>query len=157
MHYFSTFFKRFSKPCVNFLRVWRKTQFIGNSERTFDSFKKIFLKNLRKCIILAYFSKHLTNHSMIFRAFGPKCKLLGNFENSWWKFHRKIEVFIFYFFENLLLKMEPSEKNTIFLQQFFRFRGGDRFPPFPHPAYALALHMYVHVKEKVNFVPMTRL
>ena len=31
-----------------------------------------------KCIILAYFSKNLTNHSWIFRGFGQKTQIIGN-------------------------------------------------------------------------------
>ena len=44
-------------------------------------------------------------------------------------------LFFILFFENLLLKIEPSEITPVFYNSFFRFRGGD-FPPFP-PGYAL--------------------
>ena len=52
-------------------------------------------------------------------------KFWENFEIFRWKFYRKIVffIFIFYFFENLLLKIEPSEI-TPFLQ-------GGGFPPSP--------------------------
>ena len=53
-----------------------------------------------------------------------------NFENC----EHTIEKFIIFIFENVLLKIEPSENNTIFLQQFFWFRGWGDFHP---PVYAL--------------------
>ena len=42
-------------------------------------FSKYFLRKLRKCIILAYFSKKLTNHALIFCAFGRKTQIAGKF------------------------------------------------------------------------------
>ena len=38
----------------------------------FSKIFKKFLRSLLKCIILAYFSKDLTNHQLIFREFGGK-------------------------------------------------------------------------------------
>ena len=50
MHYFSIFFKKFNKPCVKFLRVWTKNEICRK-------FSKVFLRTLRKSIILADFSQ----------------------------------------------------------------------------------------------------
>ena len=72
MNYFRTFFTKFKKPCVNFLRVWTKN---------FRNFEKIFLRKLRKCVILAYFSNNLTNHAL---------DILRNFSKFWEIFLKKI-------------------------------------------------------------------
>ena len=57
-----------------------------------------------------------------------KRKLLGNFEIF---YENSIEKFNFIFiFENLLLKIEPSEITPLFYNNFFGFGGGG-FPPFP--------------------------
>ena len=117
-----------------------------------DEKKTIYWKfsseNCLKCIILAYFSNKVTNYAFIFCAFGRETQIVGkfweNFEIFWWKFYRKIEFFIFIlFFRKFVTKNRAFGNNTIFLQQFFRFRGGGNFPPFP-PGYALAsMHMSV--------------
>ena len=65
-------------------------------------------------------------------------KLLGNFEkilkifdeNSIEKLKFYLFLFLILFFENLLLKIEPSEITPFFYNKFFRFRGGG-FPPSP--------------------------
>ena len=44
---------------------------------TLRKFSKDFLIKVRKCIILAYFQKNLTNHALIFRAFGRKTRIVG--------------------------------------------------------------------------------
>ena len=74
-----------------------------------------------------------------------KRKLLGNFEkilkifdeNSIEKLNFYFILFLFFilFFENLLLKIEPSEITPVFYNNFFGFGGG--ISPFP-PGYALA-------------------
>ena len=81
------------------------------------------------------FQKYLTNPVFIFRAFGRKTKIVGNFwenfDNFWWKFYSKIEfLFLILFFENLLLKIEPSEI-TPFSTTIFLVSGVRNFPPFP--------------------------
>ena len=58
-------------------------------------------------------------------------------ENSIEKFNF-LFFFIFYFFRKFVTKNRAFGNNTIFLQQFFRFRGGGNFPPSP-PGYALGL------------------
>ena len=67
-----------------------------------------------------------------------KPKLLGNFEKILKFFDEnsieKLNFLFFYFFENLLLKIELSEITPFFYNNFFGF-GGD-FPPSP-PGYAL--------------------
>ena len=70
-----------------------------------------------------------------------KQQLMGNFEKILKFFGEnsieKLTLFIFYFFyffENLLLKVEPSEITPFFYNNFFAFWGD--FPPLP-PGYAL--------------------
>ena len=71
----------------------------------------------------------------MFRAFGRKTQIVGkiwdNFENFWWKFNRKIEFLIN--FGKFVTLNRGFGNNTIFLQQFFRFRGEGNFPPSPPP------------------------
>ena len=71
-----------------------------------------------------------------------------------WKFFKKILLnnwifililFLILFFENLLLKIEPSEIIPFFYNNFFRFRGAGIFP-FP-PGYALAAN-YIERSER---------
>ena len=68
-----------------------------------------------------------------------KCKLLGNLEKFLKVFdENSLEKFIFlifYFLENLLLKIEPWEITPFFYNNFFGFGMG--ISPFP-PGYALA-------------------
>ena len=61
----------------------------GPGRRIFANFQTDFLRKLRKCIILAYFSKNLTNHALIFRAFGQKTQFVGNFEKMLKMFDEK--------------------------------------------------------------------
>ena len=72
-----------------------------------------------------------------FARLDEKHKLLGNFEKIL-KFFDKNALeklnfvfFYFYFFRKFVTKNRAFGNNTIFLQQFFRFRGGGEFPPFP--------------------------
>ena len=103
------------------------------AEKIWENFQKFSKEICEKCIILADFSNTLTTNALIFCAFGRKRQFIGNFEkifeNFWWKFYTKIEFFIFYFlfFRKFVTKNRAFGNNTIFLQQFFRFRGG----PFP--------------------------
>ena len=77
-----------------------------------------------------------------FARLDEKHKLLGNFEKILKFFDEnsleKLNFLIFsiYFFENLLLKIEPSEITPVFYNNFFGFGGGGNFPPSP-PGYAL--------------------
>ena len=59
-------------------------------------------------------------------------KLWENFGIFWWKFYRKLNffLFLFYFFENLLLKIELSEI-TPFLHNILSVSGGGFPPPLP--------------------------
>ena len=63
-----------------------------------------------------------------------KHKLLGNFENMLKFFDEnsleKLNFYFTFYFGKFFTKNRAFGNNTIFLQQFFRFRGGD-FPPFP--------------------------
>ena len=105
-----------------------KHKFLGNVEK----FAKNLLRKLQKCIILAYLSKNLTNHALIFRAFGRKYKVLRNFEKILEIFdENSIEKLNFYiFWGKIVPKNRAFGKNIIFLQHF-RVRGGGVEPPYP--------------------------
>ena len=65
-----------------------------------------------------------------------KRKLLGNFEKFLKVFdENSIEklIFIFYFLENLLLKIEPSEITPFFYNNFFAFGGISPLFPLAMP------------------------
>ena len=64
-------------------------------------------------------------------------KLLENFEKILiFSDENPIEKLNFLFFSKFVSKNRAFGNSTIFLQHFFRFRGGGEFPPFP-PGYAL--------------------
>ena len=135
MDYFSKFYKTFNKACVKFLRVCTKNTIIGNSENIFESFSKIFLRKLLKMHYLRIFFKRFNKPCVNFSRVWTKNEVLGNFEKNLKIFDEnaieKLNIFIFYFFENLLLKIEPSEITPFFYNNFFRFRVGDISPLSP--------------------------
>ena len=64
--------------------------------------------------------------------------------NRWGNVEKILKIFdekstenliFLYFWEKLLLKIEPSEITPFFYNNFFRF-GGEGFEPPNHPAYA---------------------
>ena len=74
---------------------------MGNFEKIFEKFKKISYEICEECIILAYFSKTLTNHALNFRAFERNPESVGKFceffdENSIEKFKFKYFLKICY-------------------------------------------------------------
>ena len=71
---------------------------------------------------------------LIFRAFGRKLKLLGNFHKTLDIFdENSIEKLNFYLFlGKAVAKNRTFGNNIIFLQQFFPVRGGGIEPP-NHP------------------------
>ena len=52
IRYFSIFFKRFNKPCVNFLRVWPKTQSVGKFWENFENFWWKFYRKIEFFIFI---------------------------------------------------------------------------------------------------------
>ena len=68
-----------------------------------------------------------------FRSFGQKSKLLRNFEKILKFFDENslenLNLYFIFIFENLLLKIEPSEITPFFSTNFFRFGGIFPFPP----------------------------
>ena len=78
---FSIFFKKFNKPSIRFLRVWTKNA-------TCRIFLRKFSEENCERIILAYFSKNLTNHAFKFCAFGRTTQFLGNFEKIFESFSK---------------------------------------------------------------------
>ena len=79
-----------------------------------------------------------------------KPKLLGNFEKILKFFdENSIEKLIFLicffiFFENFLLKIEPSE---IPLHHFFGFGGGGEFPPFRLATPLVGMETWQEIKK----------
>ena len=71
----------------NFLARWDKKVNFWKFLEIFRNFRKI-LRKLRNHMILAYFSKDLTNFAVIFRPFGRKCKLWEIFEKSFKNFQK---------------------------------------------------------------------
>ena len=64
-----------------------------------------------------------------FARLNAKHKLLEIFEKGLKFFdENSIKIELLLLLENLLLKIEPSEKNKTFLQQSFRFPVGKNFP-----------------------------
>ena len=107
----------------------------------FRKFWKFFFRKLLNMDYFSIFSNKLTNNALIFWPFGRETQIVGKFwENFlifWWKFYRKIEFFkfiiiiIFIIFRKFVTQNRAFGNNTIFLQQFFRFRGGGDFHPSP--------------------------
>ena len=77
------FLAYFSKDLTNhafgFCPFRRKTQFIGNFEKSFENFQKISKENCKN-IMLAYFSKKFKKPCADFCAFGRKTQFIRNFE-----------------------------------------------------------------------------
>ena len=61
-------------------RLDKKNKLLGNFEKIFENYKKVILRKLRKCIILADFSQILRKHALIFCAFWRKRQVIENFE-----------------------------------------------------------------------------
>ena len=137
MHYFAYLWTKFNKPCVNFFaRLDEKYKLL----EILRNFSKIFKKLLKMhyfCINFTIFSKPCVNFSRVW----TKTQIVVKF----WKFYRKID-FLFYFLENFLIKIEPSEITPFFYNNFFSF-GGGYFFPLP-PGYAL-VHMVLVNNENV--------
>ena len=58
MHYFSIFFKKFSKACVNlFFEFRRKTHFPGNSVKIFENLERFLKKIVQNALFLPIFGK----------------------------------------------------------------------------------------------------
>ena len=105
----------------------RSQDFFRGGGTFFENFQKISEENCEKFIILAYFFKKFNKPCVKFLRVWTKdttyWKFWENFESFWWEFYRKI-VFLFYFyFGKFVTKNRAFGNNTIYLQQFFRFRG----------------------------------
>ena len=120
------FSKKFNKPYVNLSRVSTKNIDYLEILRNLPNFQIISFKSFEKSIMLAYFSKSLTNHAWNFRAFGRKIHTEWNFEKILEIFDEySIEKLNFYLFlGKVLAKNRASGINFIFLQQIFPVRGG---------------------------------
>ena len=66
-------------------RLWpasqgvRETQPPPGGRRIFENLQKNFLRKLKNVLFYHIFQKNLTNHALIFRAFGRKTQILGKF------------------------------------------------------------------------------
>ena len=87
MHYFSIFFKKVNKPCVNFSRVWTKNTNFWKILRNFRNFSKNFLTKLQKIHYFCIFFKKISKPMRSFFAVWTKntnCwEILINFEFFW--------------------------------------------------------------------------
>ena len=132
------FSKDFTNNALKCLRFFDDNQ---NYWKFWENLRKFWINFLGQFLKMHYFSKSfrkLTNHPLIFRAFGGKTqrvpKFWENCENLWWKFYRKMESFIFYFLEILLLQIEPSQLTPFFYNNSFGFvRDFPHFPPLATP------------------------
>ena len=111
-----------------------KRKFLGN----FSKFLKNFLKKIAKNALFQYIFQKINKPCFkIFARLDEKHKLWGNFEKILKIFDEiSIEngIFIFYVcFLKFVTKNRAIGNNTFFLQQFFCFRGGGVFAPFPLP------------------------
>ena len=71
------------------MRVWTKRQFIGNFEKLLKLLK--FINKIAKMHYFSIFSKKLTNHALIFCAFGRKTQIVGK---SFQKTFENFEIFL---------------------------------------------------------------
>ena len=146
------------------MSVWKKDTIYWKFWDYFRKFWKDFLRKWQKCIILAYFSKYLTNHALIFPARGRKTQIVGkfweNFEDFWWKFYRIIELFIYFLFSGkFVTKIEPSEITPFFYSNFFGFGGIPHFPlatplpswnGIPHEIFKPLICIFLKMKTNMN-------
>ena len=109
------------------MRVWTKNTICW---KFWENFHKIIAKN---ALYLHTFQNKINKPCVNFLlTFGPKTQLIGKFWENFESFNENfIEKWKFYFiFRKFVTKNRAFGSNTIFLQQFFRFRGGG-ISPFP--------------------------
>ena len=98
-------FKKFNKPCINFLRVWTKAQFVGNVKKNF----------VRKLLKMHYFS-------IFFKKFNkPGVNLLSVWTKNticlkFWENFRKFEKIF-------LRKLRKKHELSIFFKKFKELCG----------------------------------
>ena len=111
-------------------RLDEKHNLLELFEKIFESFHKNIAKN---ALFLHIFQKNYQTMRYFFARLDEKLTLLGNFEKILKIFdENSIEKLIFNFnfiFRKFVTKNRAFGNNTIFLQQFFRFRGVSPFPP----------------------------
>ena len=121
MHYFSIFFKKFNKLPFIFSRLDEKHT-VATFRENFRKIWKIFTKKLRICIILAYYSKNLTNPALILCAFGRKRQLIGifrKFSKNLKNFHPKLQKCIILAYFQINLKNHALIYCTFWRQRHF--------------------------------------
>ena len=87
MHYFSIFFKKVNKACVNFSLVWTKNTNFGEILKNFEKCSEVNCKNP----FVSYFSKELTNRWVSFFAVWTKNTYCWEILRNFWKFLIKFQ------------------------------------------------------------------
>ena len=59
-----------------------------NLQKIFEKFSKVFLRKLRKMHYFSIFQTKLTNHALIFCAFGRESQFIGHFEKIFENFEK---------------------------------------------------------------------
>ena len=131
-HYFSMFSKNFINYSFVFRGFGRKTQFL----KVLRKFSKVFLRKSLKMHYFCIFLKNSNKSFVNFLGVWTKNPNFWEILRKFWKFLMKILLknwifilFFILFFENLLLKIEPSEITPVFYNNFSV--SGGNFPPFP--------------------------
>ena len=113
-----------------FLAFGRKTQFVG-------TFSKHLLRKLLKIHYFTIFFKNINKPCINFSRALTKNTNFWEILRKFWNFLMKIlykngifYIYIYIFIRKFVSKIRAFGNNSIFLRQFFRFRGGG-FPPFP--------------------------
>ena len=82
--------------------------------------------------MLVYSQQNLKNTALIFRTFGQKYKLLGNFQKILKFFDKNsLKIEFLSICGKVVAKNRAFGNNIIFLQQIFSILGRGTFPVFP--------------------------
>ena len=151
MHYFSIFFTKFKKLCVDFLRVWTKNPNCWEILRKFSKNLKIFLTQIVKNALFQHIFKKVNKQCVNFS------RVLTKNTNCWEIFEKFLKIFdqnsigklnFYRFVEKLLLNTAPSEITSFFYNIFFRFGGGvPRSPTLATPLHSLATVDYLEERN----------
>ena len=129
---------KFNKPWVNFWLVWTKNtkcwEILRKCSKIFKKFIQKFVKMLYCSIFFKRFNKPMRS---FFAIWTKKHKLLGNFEKKIFDENSIEKLNFIMIFGIFVTKNRAFGNNTIFLQQFFRLRGGGF--PLPPPKSASGL------------------
>ena len=106
---------------------------LDEKHKVFGNFETIFKKFLQKFVKMLYFTIYFKRFNKPMRSFfavwtkNTNCwEILRIFDETSIEKLNLIRIF-----GKFVTKNRAFGDNTIFLQQFFRLRGGGIFPPFP--------------------------